>query len=224
MQITPKIINIPPYLSTTWDNIISLKTQVEENLYILFVTLKTGESVKVPHLDKAAIDAIFKAHAEHVEHPADEIPRFPLPFTFSLPLNKAEGPITSLGNAMHHNPNQADLPDMPAEMLEKIALVAKAFGLDDASSLPPPEENCNCINCQITRALAGESRSEAKEIAVSDEELRFRDWDIKQTADKLYIVTSPFDANEQYNVYLGEPIGCTCGQKNCEHIKAVLHS
>ena len=40
----------------------------------------------------------------------------------------------------------------------------------------------------------------------------------------LIVVTNPLDANEHYNVFLGDPIGCTCGQKNCEHIRAVLNS
>ena len=57
---------------------------------------------------------------------------------------------------------------------------------------------------------------------VSDEDLAFRDWEIKQTTDEKYQVTNPLDANEQYNVFLGNPLGCTCGEKNCEHIRAVL--
>jgi hypothetical protein len=59
---------------------------------------------------------------------------------------------------------------------------------------------------------------------VSDEDLKFRDWEIKQTAEQLYTVTNPLDANEHYNVFLGSPLGCTCGDKNCEHIRAVLTS
>ena len=32
----------------------------------------------------------------------------------------------------------------------------------------------------------------------------------------------PLDPNEHYNVFLGTPLGCTCGEKDCEHIRAVL--
>jgi PhoH-like ATPase len=49
-------------------------------------------------------------------------------------------------------------------------------------------------------------------------------WGIEQTAEQLYKVTNPLDANEQYNVFLGTPLGCTCGLKNCEHIRAVLNT
>lgn len=224
MQITPKILNLPPYLSTTWDNIASLKTQIETDSYSLFVTLKSGESIKIPNLDQPTINAIFKAHAQHIEHPVEETPKFRLPFSFSLPLNKAEGPISSLGNSMHHNSEQSDLPDIPPEVLEKISMVAKAFGLDDASVLPSPQEGCNCVYCQFTRAFMEKPKNLGNEIEILEDDLRFRDWEIKQTADKLYAVTNPLDANEQYSVFLGEPLGCTCGEKNCEHIKAVLRT
>ncbi len=224
MQISPKILNIPPYLSTTWDNITSLKTAIDGDTYILCVTLKTGESVKVPNLDQPTLKAIFKAHADAVEHPIEGKPRFPIPFGFSLPIGKREGPITSLGNAMNHNPEQAGLPDIPAEILENIAIVAKAFGLEDASALPPSEENCNCVYCQLSRAFKKSKTDAPKEIAISEEELRFREWDVTQSGEQLYIVSSPLDPNEKYNVFLGEPLGCTCGHKNCEHIRAVLQS
>jgi hypothetical protein len=231
MQISPKILNIPPYISTTWDHITSLKTAIDGDTYILCITLKTGESIKVPSLDQPTIKAIFKAHAEAVEQPiagtlegTRDTFRFPIPFSFSIPMSKREGPLTSLGNALNHNPEQAALPDIPSEILNNIAIVAKAFGLEDASALPEPEENCNCVYCQLTRAFKKTTGGNPKEITVSEEELRFRDWEILQSADKLYVVTNPLDANEKYNVFLGDPLGCTCGQKNCEHIKAVLKS
>ena len=59
---------------------------------------------------------------------------------------------------------------------------------------------------------------------IDDLDLVFRDWEIKELSNNLYTVTNPLDLNEHYNVFLGEPIGCTCGHKNCEHIKAVLQS
>ena len=123
---------------------------------------------------------------------------------------------------MQHNPEQSDLPPVSPDILKKIAAVAKAFGLEDFSNLPKAEVNCNCFYCQVSRVLHGEEN--VQEIEVSDEDLKFKSWDVKQSADKLYIVTNPLDVNEHYNVFLGEPLGCTCGQKNCEHIRAVLNT
>jgi len=223
MQISPKILNIPPYLSTTWDNITSLKTALDGDTYLLLVTLKNGETVKVPKLDQPMINAIFKAHAEAIEQPLDGMPKFPIPFSFSLPMGKRDTPLSSLGNSMRHNPEQSNLPAIPSDILDNIATVAKVFGLEDTSALSPPEENCNCIYCQLARAFK-KTHSIPKEVTVSDEELRFREWDVVQSSDKLYIVTNPLDDNEKYNVFLGDPLGCTCGQKNCEHIRAVLKS
>ena len=63
-----------------------------------------------------------------------------------------------------------------------------------------------------------------KEEIVSDAELHFREWDIKQLEKQLYNVTNPLDTTEHYQVFLGTPLGCTCGKTNCEHIRAVLNS
>ena len=59
---------------------------------------------------------------------------------------------------------------------------------------------------------------------VPDAELSFQEWDIVQTGKDLFHVSSRLDPNEQYNVFLGNPVGCTCGKAGCEHILAVLKS
>ncbi len=90
-----------------------------------------------------------------------------------------------------------------------------------SEAFPKPEPHCNCPHCQIARAMHGIEKQELEE-PVSDEDLKFRDWEIKQTGEKLYSVTNPIDPSEQYTVFLGEPVGCTCGHSHCEHIKSVL--
>jgi hypothetical protein len=124
---------------------------------------------------------------------------------------------------MQHNPGQSDLPPIPPDVLKKISLIAKAFGLEDTSTLAQPEPNCNCVYCQITRAFNRQESSAAEQVEeISNEDLKFRDWEVKSTGDKLYSVTNPLESSEQYSVFLGTPLGCTCGNKNCEHIRAVL--
>ena len=129
-----------------------------------------------------------------------------------------------MNSAMQHNPAQADSPPMPKELLEKITGIAKVLGLEDPSQLPKPEPHCNCPFCQIARSFHGGEAEVKMEEEVSAIDLQFRTWDIKQTAEKLYTLTNPLDEKEYYNVFLGDPLGCTCGQKNCEHIRAVLNS
>jgi hypothetical protein len=122
---------------------------------------------------------------------------------------------------LQHNPEQSDLPPLPPNFLEKLSTLTQAFSDEDLNRLPTPEPNCHCIYCQVINAIRGNTIEEE----VSEEDLRFRNWDVKSTTtDKLYLVTNPLDENEYYRVFLGEPLGCTCGQKNCEHIHAVLNT
>ena len=48
--------------------------------------------------------------------------------------------------------------------------------------------------------------------------------EITQTGDKLFTVVNKLDPQENYHVYLGHPVGCTCGKQGCEHILVVLKS
>jgi hypothetical protein len=223
MKITTTILSIPPYISTTWKNISSLHIREEKGAFTLVVILQNRVQVEVPGLDKGTIDSVFEAHAHYAEESTPKIPT-PLdgPFSFSLPM-KADGPIETLGYGMQHNQEQANLPPIPPEVLKKITMIARAFGLDDASALPKAEPHCNCVYCQVARSLQGDAQEEPVE-EVTAEDLSFRNWDIKQSGDNLYTVTNPLDPNEHYSVFLGTPLGCTCGLKNCEHIRAVLNT
>ena len=241
MRINHKILSIPPYISTSWKNVLSLHVEQEENKPFLMIGLANGSFVEVPHLDTIVIEAIFAAHEKYLEMenpiPQKNPSTFPSQKTpptisetsaiISFPF-RIEGP-ENLGSMLQHNSDAANSPDLPKEMLEKIATLSKVIGFDNAESFPKPEPHCNCTHCQIMRAIHGEALEQPKEIEpipelVTAEDLKFRDWEIKQTADKLFIVTNPLNEEEHYNVFLGSPVGCTCGEKNCEHIRAVLNS
>lgn len=218
MKITSTILSIPPYLSTTWKNIASLHVRPQDNLFTLVVALHNTTQIEVPNLNKETIDVIFESHAKftEVECTANKFPPLDSPYTIQLPMN-SEGGLDTLPH-FQHNPEQANLAPLMPEILKKIGQVAKAFGLED---LGEPEEDCNCMYCQLTRAMQSEDE---EEIEISEDDLRFRDWEIVETGEKLYTVTNPIDANEHYQVFLGSPVGCTCGQTHCEHIRAVLNS
>ncbi|MBS0653709.1 MAG: hypothetical protein JSR39_09350 [Verrucomicrobia bacterium] len=249
MLITPSILSIPPYISTSWKSIASLHVEMQLSHPVLVVTLTTGARINIPHLDNISIEAIFANHAKHLEleqgsapeklppkKPAAPSPAkdtlassfsFPLETPFNAPLNN----LDHMGAVLQHNPEQSDAPDLPKELIQKITGLSKTIGISDPNMIPQPEPHCNCTHCQIARALhAGFEAHEPEQIAneeeeiVSEEDLKFRTWDINQTGDKLFIVQNPLDAKEHYSVYLGEPIGCTCGEKHCEHVRAVLNS
>lgn len=224
MSVNPKILSIPPHLSVAWSEVSSLEVQGGN----LLVHLKSGRCHEVPDLSKDDLTLIFSAHEASL---TSDTPKDKGDMSFGMPFRMAEG-MEGMGIPMQHDPEQKDAPDMPADVLEKIVNVSQALGIDqDAVNLPPAEPHCNCFYCQIARALQADSHEclipNADEIEVSDEDLTFReDWIVNATAEnkQLYTVVNPLNPKEQYSVFLGDPIGCTCGEKNCEHIKAVLNS
>jgi len=222
MQINDKILSIPPYISTSWKNIVSLQVETKPSGLILIIELISGSRVEIPNLDRTAIDHIFKAHADYLDLGSKK--NLPLPQSLGLSFPFPVPGMDGFTSVLQHNMEQANSPDLPPELVEKIRELAKTINIDDLSVIPKPEPHCNCPHCQIMRAMIGSEVSASVEEVVSDEDLKFRTWDIVQQADKIYIVTNPLDLKEHYSVFLGEPLGCTCGQKNCEHIQAVLHS
>lgn len=235
MKITPQILSIPPYLSTTWKNIAALHTVAEADSYRLFVLFYNQTQAEVPGLSKREIDLIFAAHALYLRGGREETSLLPLPgnapLAFSIegfrPLFGGAGDSTEIfAGGLHHNPAQANLPPLPADFLEKITAMLRSLQIAEGA-MPPAESDCSCIYCQIARNLHESPPSlkeEAEEETVSEEELTFRTWDIEQKGKELYTVTHPLDKAESYTVFLGTPLGCTCGNKDCEHIQAVLRS
>lgn len=198
----------------------------ESGAFRLIILLNDGPQVEIPSLDRDSIDKIFNSHAQYSEDNSMLIEaqksssESPISFTLPLSADGMGNTIEGFGPATQHNPDQADLPPLPEGVLKKISAIASAFGIESLPNLPKAEPGCNCVYCQIMNAIHGESAIEEEE--VTEEDLKFRNWEVNQTSDKLYMVTNPIDENEHYSVFLGEPIGCTCGQKNCEHIRAVL--
>lgn len=242
MKITHKIISIPPYISTSWSNVQALHMQDT----MLVVTLFDAESVYVPDLRTEEIEEIFHAHRAFLEQEEKEEKESgsskksrssqSLGSAFSgVSLNSDDfsqlgiGGIEGFSSMLQHNPAQAHAPNLPAEMLEKVASVAKMMGPQETSMMPSAEPHCNCMYCQIARAISQAvddtpAEEDVEDPEISADDLHFQEWDIKQTGDKLYQVTHRLDSDERYSVYLGEPVGCTCGRSGCEHIVAVLQS
>ena len=222
MLINDKILNLPPYLSTSWENVTSIHMKGA----LLVVVLKEGEVVHIPGLGSTVIETIFSAHAKFLEMDSSSLKKIDnveIPFRFGFAT------ADSMAQAMQHNPAQANTPDIPDEILSKISAMTKIIAPEDSNILPKAEPHCNCMHCQIARAIhRGQDKEEITFIAkdaeeeVLDEELSFQQWEITQTGDKLYAVINRLDSQEKYSVYLGHPIGCTCGTENCEHIVAVL--
>jgi hypothetical protein len=236
MKINPRILHIPPYLSTTWNHIQFLRMSGE----LLVVHLINDDVVAIPNLDRETIDVIFTCHALSVEIQERSTsgsrggmilpPQRP---DGEFPFRLGFGATDGLGMAVQHNPAQANGPDLPSEVLDKISAIAKIVAPDDPQLLPTPEPNCNCMFCQFARAInpagAGnknisDENEKQEEELVSDEELHFQQWQIIQRAEAHFTVKNKLDNQESYEVHLGDAVHCTCGRQGCEHIIAVLKS
>jgi len=226
-HIDDKVLSLPPYVSTAWENVKALYLKEKD----LVVDLIDGNAISVPGLTEDEVELIFEYHAAFIEksHDFEEMIEEEIqskegqsPFRFAI--NSIDG----FSNAMMHNPQQSNMPPLPPEVLDKISNIAKIISPDEIAALSDPVEGCNCFYCQITRAIHEIEEPEETDIEavdeVSDEDLEFSQWAISQVEDQLYLVTNKLDTSEQYKVFLGDPIGCTCGQANCEHIVAVLKS
>ncbi len=80
-KFNTNVLSLPPYLSTSWKNVLSLQVISKPYGAVLVVELTTGP-VEVPHLDRETIDQIFKAHAEFL----NEESQTKQMTTFSVPL------------------------------------------------------------------------------------------------------------------------------------------
>lgn len=233
MKINDKILSIPPYISTSWNYVKSLQMKGP----FLVITLIGGESIHIPNLKNEIIEQIFIAHANYLESTVENLKTGNSnlqninPESIEMPFKLGISSIDGLGNPLMHNPAQKDAADIPKPILQKIAAIAKIISPEDITAMPKAEPHCNCLHCQIVRTindavepekLVIESEQDSEE--VKDEELAFQQWDVTPTGDKLFSVINRLDTQEKYSVYLGHPVGCTCGKSSCEHIIAVLKS
>lgn len=244
MKVTSTYLHLPPHLSTSWTQVRAIYLKQTD----LVISLLDGTLVGIHGLNQESIDIIFAAHAAFLELQTNT-QRPPIQLFQISKTNPTEGKflengdtstfklnfdnMESLTSAMQHNPAQANMPLLPKEVVAKIAEVAKIVAPEDIANMPQPVPNCNCPHCQIARAVHQISDTEqfshplssvSSEEIVSADELKFQQWEIQQTGDKLFVVINRLDTLEKYNVFLGEPVGCTCGKSGCEHILAVLQT
>lgn len=237
-KINERILCIPPYLSTSWDQVIFIHAEDDagNGTSNLIIHLIDGKIVSIKNLEPALIDLAFAAHMQFMEKREHEnktanlmqniVNEQTLAFPLKLGLSNP-GHMEGVEMTFQHNPSQAQSPPLPPEVLDKIAAIAGILTNGDLANFSKPEPHCNCMHCQVSRAIHKipiEGIDEPLEINVTEDDLKFRSWDISQTGDKLYTVWNPLDPKEKYNVFLGTPLGCTCGDDHCEHIKAVLYS
>jgi hypothetical protein len=127
---------------------------------------------------------------------------------------------------LEHRPELTDSAPLPPLLLQRMSLMGRFLHPQLLAQMPRAEDGCGCPFCQLHRVLHGEPPDTALPAVaeVQDDELRFRSWLIEQQDDHVFVVSNPEDAQESYRVFLGDPLGCTCGHVRCEHVRAVLQS
>lgn len=235
MIINEHTITIPPYISTSWNEVASVYLKEGE----LVISLHDGDSIAIPNLSDDEVERIFTLHSQHLEE-MSQIEKSQKQeqkgTTQELPFKLAFGPMNleNFGMAMQHNPAQMDAPDLPPEVLEQIGTIAKKVLPEDPEAIPKAEPHCNCFFCQLARTIhSGVDISdtiELEEEPVSEEELQFQQWDVEPVKDEqgnehshLLTVKNRLAPHEEYKVSL-DPMGCTCGHEGCDHIVAALRS
>lgn len=231
IKINQKFLSIPPYISTNWASISTVYIKGS----VLNINLMDGRHVEIPGLNPAMIEQIFTLHAAHLDQPA--VPRAPTLIKGDMPFRLAIGSMEDMGSSVfQHNPNQREVPNIPEEILTKIVTITKVIAPDEIRNFPKAEPHCNCVHCQIARAMhlgqpenqvatqAPQTEKTSEEETVTENELNFQQWEIAPSGNKLFSVINKLDTSERYSVYLGQPVGCTCGKTGCEHIVAVLRS
>ncbi|WP_213318234.1 hypothetical protein [Chlamydiifrater volucris] len=240
VKVNEHIICIPPYISAKWNQIAFIEAKdSNESLATLHLHLTDGTVVEIPNLDKSVVDVVFNEHLRFLENSQarKEVEKkedekvFPLLSLIQQITKSTDVQILSaksllplpgtypLEMILQHIPEHKDHSDAPTDVLEKMADLTKNLASNIPGTLPTPEPHCNCLHCQVGRFIEEENDS-----TVSESDLSFRSWDIVQNGENMYVVTNPLNPKEQFSVYLGTPIGCTCGQTACEHIEAVLYT
>jgi len=221
------MISIPPYISTSWDEVVSIGKEGDN----LIFELHNGKTVSIPGLDEKTVEEIFDAHASYFEQ-ANE-PSESTDQVFTLPLGMSKETIQSLGQSLQHNPALSHLPPLPPEITEKVTALTGMISKEEIELMEEPVMHCNCMYCQITRLLREKILGQELELPdhpdldadeVSEDELRFDEWKVEPLENKMFKVSRKLKPDEHYTVYLGSPVGCTCGEENCAHVIAVLRS
>ena len=243
MRINNKILSIPPYISTSWKQISSLKAEKKEGFLQLHITLQDGSYTLIPQIESPIVDAIFSSHAKYLENETPQEKSPPAPFFFETPRLSSsallEPPFPfpfpgfkNLTSLLQHDQERSLEANFPKEMLDKIENLTRTMGVDDIRLLPKAEPHCNCPHCQIARSMkkAFEEKDIAEECGIDLEEevsandLLFKSWLIYPSESQNYTVVHPDNKEDIYHVFLGSPLSCSCGSNQCEHIKSVLSS
>lgn len=238
MKVNAQVLSIPPYISCPWHQVSSLCVETLQGERYLIVYMQNGSKVRVPDPSPTLVDMVFTAHGEFLDKAdrgniatnssaSNTLPNG-IKLNSEVAMNLIPMPLGmgSFVDLMQHSSEQKNMPDLPRDILDKVVGLLRSIASEEIKHMPKAEPHCNCFHCQVSRKahMSLGDLPEDVDAPVSDEELQFRSWDVKAEGEKVFTVTNPLDETESFSVYLGNPVGCTCGQNRCAHIEAALRS
>lgn len=241
MRINHKILSIPPYISTSWKQVLSLKTEKKDNSFLLHIHLQDGSFISIPEIDESLINAIFTSHSKYLENetippispPSSasffmELPKESLSFISPPPFLHLLQEFKGLSSLIQHDIKKSNDPSFPQEMINKIVEATKSMKIENPKDLPKAEPHCNCPRCQISRYMNLAFKPIENDMDIDEEvkkeDLSFKDWIIYPIENNQYKVIHPDRKEELHLVNLNSPVMCSCGSSCCEHILAVLNT
>ncbi len=134
MKVNEKIISIPPFISTHWNNVATIHMKGT----ILLVTLIDGDTISIPSLTPSAVETIFHFHALHLEQVASianatdnrKTPeRGFIEQILEIPFRVGIGAIDGFSSSiMQHTSQQSEMPNLPKEFLDKVSEIVRTVG------------------------------------------------------------------------------------------------
>jgi len=229
MAVTKRMLHLPPYISTSWENVIALHMEQDEDSDdpLLVVTLSGGVQICIPDLREEMVQDLFALHAQILTMSGAEASEEALKFTgdFHFARNPWE-PREVLQMLMRHQPSLRDEPPMPQAIINKLQSIGQLLDRDILKRLKPPLEGCNCPFCQVHRAVLTDLYDDevtAEELPTAPpEEVHSGEWVIQSEDQSTFTVFAEHAPQTRFRVCLSDTISCTCGLPNCDHVKAVL--
>lgn len=230
MKITATTLSIPPYITANWDSISVIHMEEIEEEIILVITLITEDRVEVPGLSIDQIEEIQRKFSEFMnannkkemasEH-SNQIVSVISDMFQQLFQEMREGPVSVIKIPVTHTPSQANLPQLSPETLNNIVKIIQSIGISESNLVNSEDciDKCRCLYCQACSHV----RDKLGKSDVKNDDISFdTEWNISQVSEFAFNVQSKEFPDEVFKVSL-KPVQCSCGQKNCEHIKVVLY-
>lgn len=236
MKINSNVISIPPYITTSWENVNVINVEIDKDKKkILIISLESGDQIKIPELSDEDIHNVTSSFESFIEKTSNEQNFVDhnsmisgLTEVFQQFINDGKTSQATMSQSpgigvvkvpLGHSALHSNMPIFDPESLRNIIKTIKAIGEGrNLFEKGEYQECCNCIYCQACKFL----QEEKTENELKEENLEFASsWNVEEVNSNEYLVSNK-ENNSTFNVKLEPSVACSCGSNKCEHIRIVL--